>query len=71
MRLSALLVLLISFQIGFTQKCNYTFLGEVNDFHDNTAIVGATIFMQNLNKYTTTDIDGKFKIENLCLQINL
>lgn len=66
MRLSALLILLITFQMGFAQKCNYTFLGELKDFHDNTPLVGATIFMQNLNKYTTSDVDGKFKIENLC-----
>ncbi|WP_426430541.1 TonB-dependent receptor [Winogradskyella sp. HB-48] len=53
-------------QISFAQKCDYTFLGELKDFHDNTPLVGATIFMQNLNKYTTSDVDGKFKIENLC-----
>ncbi|WP_461597848.1 TonB-dependent receptor [Winogradskyella sp.] len=56
----------MSFNMASAQECSYTFLGEVKDFHDNTPIVGATIFMQNLNTYTTTDFDGKFKIENLC-----
>lgn len=66
MRLFALLIFFTCFQISFSQKCNYTFLGELKDFHDNTAIVGATVFIKNLNKYTTSDLDGKFKIENLC-----
>lgn len=66
MRLQALFILLITFQFSHSQECNYTFLGEIKDFHNNTPIVGATIFMQNLNKYTTSDVDGKFKIENLC-----
>lgn len=66
MRLKALFILFITFQMSYAQECSYTFLGELKDFHDNTPIVGATIFMQNLNRYTTSDFDGKFKIENLC-----
>ncbi|MDG4715516.1 TonB-dependent receptor [Winogradskyella marincola] len=67
MRLKALLILIILSQLGFAQDCNYTFLGELKDFHNNTPIVGATVYMQNLDKYTTSDVDGKFKIEKLCL----
>ncbi len=52
--------------IGFSQECDHIFLGELSDFHDKTPIIGATIFIQNLDKYVTSDIDGKFKIENLC-----
>lgn len=51
---------------GFAQDCNKIFLGEVLDFHDKTPIVGAAIYIKQLDKYTSTDIDGKFKIENLC-----
>ncbi|APY07263.1 TonB-dependent receptor [Winogradskyella sp. J14-2] len=66
MRLLALFILFTTFKVGYAQECKFTFLGELKDFHDNTPIVGATIFMQNLNRYTTSDLDGKFKIENLC-----
>ncbi len=66
MRLLALFILLITFLVGHSQECDYTFLGEIKDFHDNTPIVDATVFIQNLNKYTTSDVYGKFKIEKLC-----
>ena len=66
MRLCASLVLFLFFQLSFTQNCESVLLGELKDFHDNTPIVGATIYIKNLNKYTTSDVDGKFKIENLC-----
>ena len=66
MRLCASLVLFLFFQLSFAQNCESVLLGELKDFHDNTPIVGATIYIKNLNKYTTSDVDGKFKIENLC-----
>ena len=37
--------------IGFSQECDHIFLGELSDFHDKTPIIGATVFIQNLNKY--------------------
>ena len=66
MKNSILLIVLVFSSFGFSQKCDYTFLGELTDFHDNTPIVGATIFIKNLDKYTSSDINGKFKIDNLC-----
>ena len=66
MKLNALIVTLLIFQLGFTQNCDSVFLGEIKDFHDNTPIVGATVFIKNLDKYVSSDINGKFKIENLC-----
>ena len=60
------LILFIFFQLSFTQNCNSILLGELKDFHDNTPIIGANIFIKNLNKYVTSDLDGKFRIENLC-----
>ncbi|AJR04013.1 TonB-dependent receptor [Siansivirga zeaxanthinifaciens] len=50
----------------YSQNCKSTFFGEVKDFHDGTPIVGAAVFFENLNKYTTTDINGKFTIVNIC-----
>ncbi|GGI57384.1 TonB-dependent receptor [Winogradskyella haliclonae] len=63
------IILLISlFTTFFTvaQDCNHVFLGEVSDYHDKTPIIGATVYIKNLDKYTTSDADGKFKIKNLC-----
>ncbi|CAM1343688.1 TonB-dependent receptor [Tenacibaculum amylolyticum] len=63
-----ILVLLLSFYttLVISQNCTHTFSGIVEDFHDKSAIVGATVYLKNLNKYAVTDIDGKFKIPNLC-----
>ncbi|MFT5242486.1 MAG: iron complex outermembrane receptor protein [Psychroserpens sp.] len=48
------------------QKCSLTFLGEIKDFHDNTPISSANIYITHLDRYVVSDFDGKFKIENLC-----
>ncbi len=52
--------------ITFAQECDYTFSGEIHDFHDGSPIVNATIYIKNIDKYTTTDLSGKFVMENLC-----
>lgn len=62
---TCLLVCMI-FTPTFSQKCTYTFTGKVSDFHDNTPIIGASLHIENTNKYTTTDFDGKFEFNNLC-----
>lgn len=59
-------VALAALGFGYAQDCNYTFLGELTDFHDGTPIISATIFIKEQDKYLTSDFDGKFKIENLC-----
>ena len=51
---------------GYSQQCTYNFKGVITDYHDGTSIFGATIFIKNLNKYTTSDDQGKFEIKNLC-----
>ena len=61
-----LMVLLMVSTLAISQKCTYTFSGIVEDFHDKSALVGATIYIKNLHKYTTSDIDGKFEIHNIC-----
>jgi iron complex outermembrane receptor protein len=38
----------------------------ISDYHDGTSIFGATVYIQNLNRYTITDEQGKFEIKNLC-----
>lgn len=63
------LLIILAFIVPKTisaQNCTYTFIGDISDFHDATPIVGATIHIENLDKYAVSDINGKFKIENLC-----
>lgn len=52
--------------LTYSQDCKSKFFGEVHDFHDGTALVAATIYIENLNKYTTTNKNGTFSIDNLC-----
>lgn len=51
---------------SYSQNCNYTFLGELADFHDGSPIESATIYIKEKDKYLVSDFDGKFKIEDLC-----
>ncbi len=64
-----LLIVLLSFfsNLVISQNCTYTFSGIVEDTHDKSVIVGATVYIKNQNKYTETDINGKFKISNVCI----
>jgi iron complex outermembrane receptor protein len=61
---SIVVILLTHFCLA--QNCGKVFLGEIKDFHDNSPIVGATVFIKNYDRYTTSDIAGKFRIEDLC-----
>ena len=67
MRNRLLLVLALVFiPASYAQDCKSILLGELKDFHDGTPIDNATIYIQTLDKYTTSDLDGKFKITGLC-----
>ena len=59
-------VLLLLSSIVTSQNCKHTFSGLIEDFHDKSPIVGATVFIKNLNKYTTTSFEGKFSLSNIC-----
>ena len=52
--------------IGVAQDCPYIFKGQLMDFHDGTSIAAAAIYIEQLQQYATSDIDGNFTIENLC-----
>ena len=65
MKYYVFIVILVCMSFGFAQKCDAVFLGELRDFHDNTPLNGATVFIKDLNKYVSSDENGKFKIENL------
>ncbi|MEZ4797791.1 MAG: TonB-dependent receptor [Flavobacteriaceae bacterium] len=59
------IVLLTSSNI-LAQDCNFIFKGEIQDFHNKMPIEAATVYIENLNKYAISDINGKFIITNLC-----
>ena len=61
-----LILLLVTTNFVISQNCKYTFSGIVEDFHDKSVLADATIYIKNLNKYTVSDINGKFEIPNLC-----
>lgn len=60
------IVILALSSTSYSQNCNYTFLGELTDFHDGTPLLSATILIKESDRYITSDNEGKFKIENLC-----
>ncbi|TGV04670.1 TonB-dependent receptor [Flavivirga rizhaonensis] len=66
MKYYILIVACCFINIVHNQNCDSRFYGEVHDFHDGSPIIAATIYIETLDKYTTTDIDGKFSIANLC-----
>ncbi len=62
-----LILLLNSITISVIgQNCTYTFSGLVEDFHDKSPVVGAVVYIKDLNKYAETGLDGTFSIEKLC-----
>jgi iron complex outermembrane receptor protein len=48
------------------QNCNIAFSGKVEDFHKIEFLQDAVILIKELNRYTTTDKKGLFKLKNLC-----
>ena len=51
---------------ALAQDCQISFKGKITDFHDSTPIVGASLKIENSNKYAITDFDGLFEFKNLC-----
>ncbi|WP_298757488.1 TonB-dependent receptor [uncultured Psychroserpens sp.] len=66
MKYYILCIVISLFGISNAQDCSLTVLGEITDFHDNTPIASANIYIKNFDRYIISDLDGKFKIENLC-----
>ncbi len=52
--------------LAYCQNCTSSLNGYIEDFHDGTPISGATIYIETLNTYKTSDINGKFTIKNIC-----
>ncbi|WP_372757656.1 TonB-dependent receptor [Mariniflexile sp.] len=66
MKYILLIVSLFAFHLTNSQSCSHTFSGEIHDFHNGASIEGATIYIQELNKYAISDKNGKFRFKNLC-----
>ena len=52
--------------LAMAQECNSILKGTIDDFHDGTKIVGASLYIESLKKYTVTDLDGNFEFTKLC-----
>ncbi len=48
------------------QDCTLTVTGTVKDFHDGTNIQDATIYIEQINKHTTSNSNGVFTFTDLC-----
>ncbi len=66
MRKYALLILLLSSTISFSQNCDNTLSGTVIDLHDGSLLVGATLIVAGTEQAVVTDFEGKYSISNLC-----
>jgi iron complex outermembrane recepter protein len=64
---SLLLVIITCFSVvmAFAQDCSNKLTGLVED-DDGEALVGATIWLETLQKGTSTDVSGRFFLEGLC-----
>ena len=64
-RIICLLVLIFCSNLS-AQKCSIELSGKVGDFHNSQSLEDAVVLIKELNRYTTTDNKGLFKIKNLC-----
>ena len=64
-RIIYLLVLIFCSNLS-AQKCSIELSGKVGDFHNSQSLEDAVVLIKELNRYTTTDNKGLFKIKNLC-----
>lgn len=67
-RFLAFVLVWFMYNTAQAQDCSITFKGKITDFHDSTPIVGASIHIINLNKYTSSNLEGLFEFKNLCTE---
>lgn len=61
------LLLMLSTALHATaQDCAYMLEGTVKDYHDNSKLELATVYIEQLQKTVSTDVNGYFKLEQLC-----
>jgi len=69
MRLLALLLLLSSSTLSYTQDCSYKLQGTLLDIHDGSVLTGATIIVAQTGAAVQTDLEGNFTIYSMCISI--
>nr|WP_321223809.1 TonB-dependent receptor [uncultured Psychroserpens sp.] len=52
--------------IAMAQKCSSKLNGTIDDFHDGSKIIGASLYIKSLDIYAITDLNGNYKFLNLC-----
>ena len=62
----ATLILLLSAYILSAQDCNNNLSGKVFDFHDNSLLAGALVYVQGLEISVMSDVDGNYNLQGLC-----
>ena len=60
------LFLLVLGAQSYGQTCDLTFSGKVEDYHNGEAMVNAALYIESLDIYAISDIDGAFIFNNLC-----
>ena len=58
-------VMLMFFNMLHAQKCTFSFKGNITDFHDNSSLAGASVHIVNLNKFTSSNLDGNFEFDTM------
>ena len=56
--------------IAQNNPCNYTLSGQVLDVETKTPIPYAVVKIKGEEKYTTSDVEGNFRLDNLCSEDN-
>ncbi|MFN0276940.1 MAG: TonB-dependent receptor [Chitinophagales bacterium] len=51
---------------AYTQQCNLSFSGFLTDVDDNEKLAFAAVYLVETNQGTTSDVNGYFKIDNIC-----
>ncbi len=64
-KLTAVLFVL-SNSILFGQECDYNLTGKVVDFHDNSRLAGAIVYLRGVEKGIRSDEDGNYSLDGLC-----
>ncbi|WP_040278581.1 TonB-dependent receptor [Psychroserpens damuponensis] len=52
--------------VVMAQNCNSKLSGTIDDFHDGSKIIGASLYIESLDVYAVTDLNGDFKFSKLC-----
>lgn len=64
-KLAALLLLLTNFMLS-GQECESTLSGKVVDFHDNSFLSGAQIYIQEIDLTAVSNSEGQYSLTGLC-----